>query len=427
MFYIILIIILALAYFIYKRRKPKIEKKEETMADMQVDIKVGEESLLRKIKTNHLGEDYMTTETDLLKAGKHNFVCLSERFKHDEVKLRQVTKDWLDYIEILKRMVYENEIRNYLSAEDSSAHFEAEEKQHIRLREIIKRFKDLLGAEYWDFEEFQKLRIKESNKNFIEKMEADLLNYMETNSLKDFMATEKADFNSGKKNFILLSKRFEHDNAKFAEVTKDWIAFMNILREGISTESLLLTASTEGEDSPESMKAKIALRKKRQDVEKRFNEIKKRFKDLIGDEYVVPEEDLKKDTRENTKRFIEQEESELLNLIRTNNLNDYIKREAARFDFHRKNFILLSERFENDAVKFEEISSHWITYMDMLNEAIKQSLIADLPAAAFTDSKDGLSVRSMMYVTREKMERYFKNLLEDNYLDFEEFEKSHIN
>jgi hypothetical protein len=166
--WIIVLIIVIFSYLIYKRRKPSEISKTEVKENMQAEMERKQEALLKKIKTSHL-KDYMETETDLLECGKNNFIRLSERFKHDDIKLEQVIKDWIDYIDILSDAVYESEMLDVSSSETSQTHYKAREALYIKLQEIIKRFKDLLGADYSDFEELKKLRIIESNKLY-EKM-----------------------------------------------------------------------------------------------------------------------------------------------------------------------------------------------------------------------------------------------------------------
>src|ERR1035437_7367151 len=162
--WIIVLIIVILSYLIYKRRKPSEISKTEAKENMQEQIEQKEKFLRAKIKTRDLEENIENgSEVALFDCGKHNFICLSERFKHDDIKLEQVIKDWIDYMDLLSDRVYEMTILHHLSSEDSPKHFDAREKIDITIREINKRFKDLLTNDYWDVDELQKLRQKEIN------------------------------------------------------------------------------------------------------------------------------------------------------------------------------------------------------------------------------------------------------------------------
>lgn len=158
--YIILIVIAIFVYLIYKKQKPVIQSKEQIIENTKAQIAYKEEHLLDHIKTNHL-KDYMTTESALFECGKTNFIRLSERFKHDDVKLAQVTKDWIDYMDILNDAVYESELLDVSTEEgEGEEHWKRRDELYIQIQEIEKRFKDLLGKEYADPEELIKMKRK---------------------------------------------------------------------------------------------------------------------------------------------------------------------------------------------------------------------------------------------------------------------------
>lgn len=161
---IIVLAVLWGVYLLYKRNSSPDISTVETEQNIEGQIKINEEFLLKKIKERDLKEGIEnSSESALFDSGRHNYVCLSERFKHDNTKLQQVTTDWLDFMELLSDRVYEMEILHYLSDEDSQSHFNAREEIDTRLTEINKRFKNLLGDDYWDVIELQKLRQKEIN------------------------------------------------------------------------------------------------------------------------------------------------------------------------------------------------------------------------------------------------------------------------
>lgn len=147
-FYIILIIIAVYVYSIYKSQNPKLTK-EEVKEKIQEEIDLKEEYLLKKIKTSIL-KDYMQTETTLFDCGRRNFLRLKERFKHDDIKYAQIVKDWLDYMETLSDIVFESEMLDVCTSEESEEHYKRRDELFVVVQETEKRFKELLGSEYDD-------------------------------------------------------------------------------------------------------------------------------------------------------------------------------------------------------------------------------------------------------------------------------------
>lgn len=145
-----IIVIGAVAYFIWKSRKPKINSKAEALELIQEDIDKREMLLKEKIKSSHL-KDYMQMETTLFDCGRKNFLRLKERFKHDDVKLGQVIKDWIYYMEAISDMVYESEMLDVATSnEDADEHRNMQDELAVKIKEIDKRSKELLGADYTD-------------------------------------------------------------------------------------------------------------------------------------------------------------------------------------------------------------------------------------------------------------------------------------
>lgn len=145
-----IIVIGVVAYFIWKSRKPKIKSKVEALELIQEDIDKREVLLKEKIKSSHL-KDYMQMETTLFDCGRKNFLRLKERFKHDDVKLEQVIKDWIYYMEAISDMVYESEMLDVATSnEDADEHRNMQDELAVKIKEIDKRSKELLGADYTD-------------------------------------------------------------------------------------------------------------------------------------------------------------------------------------------------------------------------------------------------------------------------------------
>lgn len=145
-----IIVIGIILYFIWRGQKPKVKSKEEALELIQSEIDKKENYLLQRIEATHL-KDYMQMETTLFECGKKNFLRLKERFKHDDVKLGQVIKDWIYYIDTISDMIYESEMLDVsTSNEDADEHRNMQQKLAVKIQEIDKRFKNLLDDEYTD-------------------------------------------------------------------------------------------------------------------------------------------------------------------------------------------------------------------------------------------------------------------------------------
>jgi hypothetical protein len=150
MLYIILIIIAIFLYLIYRKQNPSASQKIKAVANLHAEIAKREELLSNKIKTSHL-KDYLQTEATLFEYGKKNYVRLSERYKHDDTKNLHVIKDWIYYMEALSDIIYESEMLDVASSnEDADEHRNSQQELFIKVQEIGKRNKELLGNEYVD-------------------------------------------------------------------------------------------------------------------------------------------------------------------------------------------------------------------------------------------------------------------------------------
>lgn len=156
--YIILIIIAIVVYLIYKKINPSVISKERATENIQAQIIRQEEMLSKHIDMSHL-KDYIQQQAIMFDCGKRNFIRLSERFKHDDIKLTQVVKDWTDYMEILQGIIYEQELLDVSTAEGADEHFDNMHELAIKIQEIEKRFKGLLGKEYEDPEKLMLMKL----------------------------------------------------------------------------------------------------------------------------------------------------------------------------------------------------------------------------------------------------------------------------
>lgn len=174
MLYIFLIIIAIFLYLIYRRLKPKAVSDEESMyiEHGAENVENFERILLERMeerkdavkKRIEEGDEEKDFDFDLEEwvsalsrvegdertfyCNKKNFVRLSERFKHDKLKLIEVTKDWCDYLSAYSHLFYESMLFVYGTDEQIKKLNDERDAYIIKMEEVEKRFKNLLGSEY---------------------------------------------------------------------------------------------------------------------------------------------------------------------------------------------------------------------------------------------------------------------------------------
>ena len=137
MTFVILVLIVAIIYIVYKKLWPGF-----VISSIKGLISEKEAQILKKIGSIE-SKNHTQVERNLLESGKKNFIRLSERFKHNETKLDEVMKDWADYTEAIDEML------NVLFSNKTSDEKERNKQElFIKIEEIQKRSKDLLGDEY---------------------------------------------------------------------------------------------------------------------------------------------------------------------------------------------------------------------------------------------------------------------------------------
>lgn len=111
------------------------------------------------------------------------------------------------------------------------------------------------------------------------------------------MTTEGAFLKCGKINFSRLIERFKHEDNKLARIVKDWTDYMKML-QGVIYEHELLDVSYSDEEINEHWD-------KRDEFYIKIEEINKRLKDLLSEEYQDPEKYI---------QYLERKEREQKNL-----------------------------------------------------------------------------------------------------------------
>jgi len=180
MLYIILIIIATFVYLIYKRQKPEVRSDEELMyIEHGVEnvenwekillerIKIRKNTIQEKIDQGNKNfdlEDWISALHRLeegitgFNCGKKNFTRLKERFKYDKLKLIEITKDRCDYLNAHAYLFYDSPLLEFGTNEDVKKIHERGNAYFIKMQEIEKRFKDLLGDEYIDSKKLLKIK-----------------------------------------------------------------------------------------------------------------------------------------------------------------------------------------------------------------------------------------------------------------------------
>lgn len=120
-------------------------------------IRVEKDKIQRKIEGGNINfdlEDWTSSLHRLEKSekvfdcSKKNFIRLSERFKHDKLKLIEITKDWCDYLNAYACLFNESPLFVFGTDEDVKRLHDEKGMYIIKMEEVDKRFKNLLGDEY---------------------------------------------------------------------------------------------------------------------------------------------------------------------------------------------------------------------------------------------------------------------------------------
>lgn len=162
MFYLILIIAM-LTYLVYTGKESSETSESKTRENSEANVNTEQKEIFfsDKIKTNRL-KDYVEIETVLFDYGRKNFVCLEKHLNRNDTRLARARRDWMDYIDILHKTIYENEMLDVATSNEiADEHRKKRQELFVKIREIDKRFKNLLGDEYIDPWKF----IKSQQKN----------------------------------------------------------------------------------------------------------------------------------------------------------------------------------------------------------------------------------------------------------------------
>ncbi|MEI7498040.1 MAG: hypothetical protein WCK11_02030 [Candidatus Falkowbacteria bacterium] len=112
---------------------------------------------------------------------------------------------------------------------------------------------------------------------------------------------------------------------------------------------------------------------------------------------------------------IERKEESLLRDIKSNHLKDYMQNETTLFECGRKNFIRLNERFKHDEAKHGQVVKDWMDYMDILGDIVHEHLMLDVSTSE--ESDEHWEKRQELFIQIQEIEKRFKELLGDVYID----------
>lgn len=111
------------------------------------------ESNRKMIKESNIPEKFVDSEK-CLNALEKNYSHLIERYKFDDIKITQILVDAVQYNELLTDIILDTESvsdQGFLSHEYVVEVNKKSENNIIKIREIERRFKTLLGDEYIEY------------------------------------------------------------------------------------------------------------------------------------------------------------------------------------------------------------------------------------------------------------------------------------
>lgn len=132
--------------FFYKKRISPQQAKE-LIAEKVTAISVTTKA---RLENSHLKE-FLDYEKHFFLTMEENYLRLAERFKHDNVQMAQIVKDWIDYNEIINGLIYQRELLDVATTDEQSEQSDQNTKKlQIKRQEIETRYKSLLGKQYND-------------------------------------------------------------------------------------------------------------------------------------------------------------------------------------------------------------------------------------------------------------------------------------
>jgi hypothetical protein len=113
----------------------------------------------------------------------------------------------------------------------------------------------------------------------IREMEFELSNKINNSYLKKYLTDPKVFFDCGSKNFTRLYERYKFDNSKITEIMTDWKEYIRALSQNVYERELMDVS-----DNDEYEKHLNEVQR----LWTQTDEIHKRIKKLLGEEYIDP-------------------------------------------------------------------------------------------------------------------------------------------
>ena len=133
------IIIVVLVFVILKK---KSKGQGDSVEDLQLEAEKYRKLALEEIVQGQDSKFVIDKDTKI-KLMSNDLVRLTERFKHDQGKLKQIFIDWRDYCCLWNQYKNNYEMSVFGGVHDGEEHYEIV----IKLTEIEKRFEDLLDKD----------------------------------------------------------------------------------------------------------------------------------------------------------------------------------------------------------------------------------------------------------------------------------------
>lgn len=132
--------------FKQKSVKHGVNSGEDTIEFIQNGIENRENYIVEKIKAKTDSK----ADKAIFDSGKKNFTRLKERYKYDELKIKEITKDRHEYLVAHAGLIYESPLLGFGTSEDVKGIQDEQDLYVIKIQEINKRNKSLLGGDYVD-------------------------------------------------------------------------------------------------------------------------------------------------------------------------------------------------------------------------------------------------------------------------------------
>lgn len=144
-FWIVAVAAIIAIYFYSKSKKSFPSKDSLSVEKMWIQA---QNNVARVQEKSPLLENYLQDERDMVKAMEKDMLRLRERYKHNDIKQKEIARDWMDYSDAVAEVKFARELLDVDTEDDAYDRFDENTKEaFLTIQEVAKRVEDELGKD----------------------------------------------------------------------------------------------------------------------------------------------------------------------------------------------------------------------------------------------------------------------------------------